>query len=76
MAVSKSVLIVIINPTELEPVVIVDDNAGDPNEDVVKGEEFNHKDLKKEVDKITLILAPKVGPEPTTLRLRVSCSTD
>ena len=53
----NSVLIVKIKPTELESVVIDDDLAGNPNEDVGKGENINPKDLKKEVDTITLIPA-------------------
>ena len=44
--------------TEFESLVIDDNIADDPDEDVDKGKKINPENLDKEVEKLTHILAP------------------
>ena len=58
VATSECAPIEINKTTEFEPLVVDDNIADDPDEDVDKGKKINPENLDKEVEKLTHILAP------------------
>ena len=68
VATSECAPIEINNTTEFEPLVVDDDIADNPNEDVVKGKKINPENLDKEVEKLTHTVTTPIRVQITEKR--------